>query len=368
MRFILLCGLFLCAPQLFAQIGLPLPVEYRCAHKGDELGSIQGITWGEEKDRWRADFHFPEGWFASEFWKGAWPHIELEITASDGAHQRTKLDLRRFEYHFEELNGEFNELMSWQKPYWVGEGSRDIYYAEKTDLGPWRVQRVIWRVGGCSGNPPMLFLMVVQHQPTGLWSFQLAEFSHPPVADRGDAMRLHLSAEDVLEVSWWNAATRNTAVMEGWRFALEKGSLVLRDLPRSYRLDTRNGAVTAKADSPAEALHLGYQEVAWALDSSDQRGGVARAYAESPRRFETDGDRYKAPLLPSPGTMTFRWAAELYVVPWQARPLRLPLAKALPLLKTGRWDVVLFRNAKGTVLAMRLVEHHQDFPHSTAIR
>ena len=138
---------------------------------------------------------------------------------------------------------------------------------------------------------------------------------------------MRLSPKGALEVTWWNPATRNTAVLEGWRFDLEQAAVIRTDLPRRYSLDTRNGAVSVTASSAAEALHLGYQEVAWALEAHDARGGVARAYAESPRRYTCDGDDDDAPLLPRRGTMPFRWAAELYVVPWRAQPLRLPLAK-----------------------------------------
>jgi hypothetical protein len=211
----------------------------------------------------------------------------------------------------------------------------------------------------------MPFVLVVQHRESGQWIAQCSVFNYPPVADRGDAMRAHLDPQGSLLAEWWGMASQNVDELLGWRFTFQDGRIQRDWLPVRYALYTRTGAVATLADTPAEALHFGYQEVAWALDSFDRRGGVAQAFAESPRRYVIEEDRHGAPMLPRPGPQPFQWAAEIYLVPWKGKHERVPRSEALARLKVGHWDVVLFQNGQGPAQARRLVEHRRDFPHST---
>jgi hypothetical protein len=331
-----------------------------------DLGSIRRLEWGEQKDRWVASFTFPTGWKASEHWKGSEPKILLNVTAPDSQQQQTPLKFNQVSYAFEEVNAEFVGDVDWQKPEFSGPGLRDLHYGERTELGTWVLWRVIWRVGGLSGDPPMHFLMVVQDKGTGRWLVQMAHFQYPPSPDGSNAMNAVVDDDQSLTVSWWNYHGRNTAVVDGWRFkTTSQGDIRREALKPKYSLYTRTGRVASFADTPEVARHLGYQEVAWALRSWDSNGGIAEAFAPSPRRFLSEEDRHGAPILPTIGQHHFQWAAELYILPWARKPKRLPLAQALQLLKQGRWDVVIFPRWGQGLLAMRLVEHHRDFPHST---
>lgn len=355
----------ICSPWVSAQIGKPVPITYEVMAAGKEwdLGSIRSLAWGEEGHRWKAEFRFPKGWISTEFWKGKAPKISCVVTAPDGAKKTCDMDPSRVSYAMESINAEFVGEVQWQAPHIVIGASSPIYYAEDAHLGPWHVQRVIWRVGGCSGNPPMLFLAVVQDDASGNWVFQWSEYQYPLAPDGGDPLRACLQQGDALELSWWNYEGRNTSVLETWRYEHTSKGIYLQALPNQYALYTRTGRVATLAATPSEARHLGYQEVAWALESWSQSGGVAVARAQSPRRYIDEDDKDGAPLLPRPGKQPFLWAAEIYLVPWQGKAKRVELSEALKRVKSGHWDIVLFLG-RGKVIGQRLVEHHHDFPHS----
>lgn len=354
----------MCSPWAYAQIGTPVPVTYEVLDAGHAwLGSIRDIAWGKEEQRWKVEFNFPKGWISTEVWKGKTPKIGCTVTAPNGSQKSCDLDFTRLSYAMESMNGEFVGEVQWWAPHIVIGSSNPIYYAEDAHVGPWHVQRVIWRVGGCSGNPPMLFLLIVQDNATGDWIFQLGEYQYPLAPDGGDSLRACLDQAGALEMSWWNYESRNTSVLETWQFKHTPNGVLQQALPNQFALYTRTGRVATLASTPSEARHLGYQEVAWALESWSRSGGVAIARGRSPRRLVNEDDRDGAPLLPTPGRQPFLWAAEIYVVPWQSIATRVSLPEALKRLRSGHWDVVLFPS-NGRVIGHRLVEHRHDFPHS----
>lgn len=364
----ILAACMLAGLALEAQIGRPVPVHYDVVGTADPstLGSIKRIVWGNPGDQWSASFGFPRGWVDSERWAGPKPSLHLDVLAPDGGAQRISLPFDRHRYALEDVNGEFIGSVKWGSPHMTSPGLHDVHYAEQAVFGDWEVRRVIWRVGGCSGNPPMYFLLVVRHLRTGQWVVCQDEFQYPPAPDGGEPMRATTQADGSLGISFWNYEGRNSAIFSGWTFSSDSGGEVRckRDKPR-YCLYTRTGAVATLADTPREAIHSGYQEVAWHVASWDGNGGVARAFSSSPRRPAMEDDRAGAPILPREGRLRFLWAAEIYVVPWRGKPMRMKLAEALALTRKGRWDVVLFQLSGNRALAQRLVEHKRDFPHST---
>jgi len=364
----IMAGCLMACLALGAQIGRPVPVHYGIIGTVEPFapGSIKRIVWGNPGDQWTATFDFPQGWVSTEYWQGEIPPVHLDIQAPDGGSQRMPLPWDRHRYAFEDVNGEFIGSVKWESPHMSSPGLQDVHYAEQAVLGPWEVRRVIWRVGGCSGDPPMLFLLVVRHRESGRWVVRQDEFQYPPAPDGGEPLRATLQADGSLGISFWNYEGRNSAIFSGWTFSSDSGGEVhCKPVKPRYCLFTRTGTVATLADTPREAIHFGYQEVAWHLASWNARGGVARAFAPSPRRFLTEDDQTGAPLLPKDGRQSFLWAAEIYVVPWKGKPVRMSLSEALARLRNGRWDVVLFPLQGKTPLAQRLVEHQRDFLHST---
>ncbi|BDU74171.1 hypothetical protein [Mesoterricola silvestris] len=363
-----IAGFLLACMALDAQIGKPVPVQYDALGTVEPFdpGSIKRIAWGNPGEEWSATFSFPQGWVASEFWKGPPPAVNLEVKAPDGGAQVMALPFRHYGYAFEGVNGEFIGKVKWEMPHMTFPGLHDLYYAEQATFGPWEVGRVIWRVGGCSGNPPMLFLLIVRNRESGRWRVCQDEFQYPPAPDGGDPMRARVHEDGSLGVTLWNYHGRNSAIISGWTFHARPGGEIRCEATKPrFCLFTRTGSVATLADTPREAIHIGYQEAAWHLESWNAKGGKARAFAPSPRQLLTEDARYGAPILPQPGTRRFLWAAELYVVPWKGKPAWMKLPEAQALLKTGRWDVVLFPLGEGKALCQRLVEHRRDLPHST---
>jgi len=360
--------LLLMTSGLMAQVGKPMPVSYQPQRRGEAFGSMAEVTWEQEGKPWKAEFTYPKGWEGMEAWwekRKATPALQGRVTSPEGLAQTIDLDPDAVGRIAQEANAACSGSVAWREPHFTGEGSKAIYFGEGAEIGPWRLMRILWHVGGWSGPPPMPFVLVIQHRESGRWIAQGSAFNYPPVADRGDAMRVHLDAQGALAVEWWNMEERNVEALRAWRFTSREGRIERDWLPVRYALYTRTGAAATLADSPGEALHFGYQEVAWALDSWNRLGGLARAFADSPRRFVIKEDLEGAPMLPRLGSQSFQWAAEIYLVPWNGKPERLSLPKALARLKVGRWDVVLFRNGQGPAQARRLVEHRRDFPHST---
>ncbi len=267
----------------------------------------------------------------------------------------------------QETTGSFSSPPKWSEPWccdWPGTG-RPMHLAEEAEVGSWLVYRVIWHVGGLSGPPPMPFVLVAQHRESKAWTACANAVNYPPTPDRANLMRADLDNQGRLIVRWWNWESRNTSALHGWRFDFQNGAVSMTPVAPVFALNTRNGAVASFSSTNSEARHLGFQEVGWFLAAWDSMGGTARAFAESPRRLVTKEDKHGAPILPKPGDQTFEWAGEIYLVPRSGDPRKVPLKEALQLLQKRKWTVVLFHRRGQSPLAMRLAEHHRDFPHCT---
>ncbi len=401
MKRLLHFGLFMLTtgPVALAQFGKPMEVRYQLLPRTDKAESpwLGEVQWKAEGQVWRVVLQWTKGWPIAgrqETFDESEGHYALQgvwVHAPDGRRQMAFLDAEGKYGLGRELNGAFADPMDWRLPWWPWEfsgslrgafghkllrrvpevawkpeyGCRWIYPGEQAVVGSWRIMRILWHVGGMSGPPPMPYVLVVEHQPSGAWCALGHVVGYPDTPDRGDVMRVEGGPDDTLLVRQWGLESRNVGALSGWRFAFQDGQVRRQALSSRYALYTRNGAVATFADTPKEAIHFGYQEVAWHLQSWNAQGGTARAFAPSPRRYLTPTDREGAPQLPVPGERRFQWAGELYVVPRIGKPSRRKLSEVLLMLRSGRWDVVLFRRPDGTMLGQRLVEHSRDLPHST---
>lgn len=346
------------ASHLEAQFGSPMPVVYQSLPTGDIWFPMQGFSWTDQGQQWKVSLVHkvdPK--------TGETTCSEGLVTAPGGEIQSLMLEDPLSSCVGEEMTGSFSSPPQWNEP-WSNDGpgyGRAIYLGEVERIGSWRVMRVLWHISGLSGPPPLPFVLVVQHVRTGKWLSCASAVDYPPTPDRGNVMRLELNPEGDLSILWWNRFSRGTSVLRGWRFKGTGDVIVSTDVPRKFALFTHSGAVSTCADTPEAAKHFGFLEAAWAIKFWNDNGGIAQSLVPSSRKLFNQDDMDDAPLLPFPGSVRFWWTEEIYLVPWGKKPRRVKRLEALPLLRSRKWNVVLFRKGN-KVLGERLVERSPQTP------
>lgn len=337
---------------LKAQIGPPVEVTYKKHEIGEFEFQLDQISFKTDSGNWVLEFSRPQS-------NKPLPGVvgKIQLTDPEGNTGVVHQDPKALGIIWDELTWSFSSPPHWTKP-WVcsfpGSG-QDLYLCEQQRLGDWQVFRVLWHIGGLSGPPPMPFIFVALHRESGKWWAFASGMDYPPTPSRGNAMNLSEDDGGIL-ITWWQAHTPNVHQLRGTKLTFKMGEIAAWTCPTRYSLFTNNGAVSSLASTPREAARRGWLEAAWRLKKMNERGGVAMAEAPSPRVLVSPEDAEGAPILPAPGSRSFVWARELFVVPWVGKSRKLPLRDALDCLKRGRWGVVLFPLGGKSALAGRVIE------------
>ncbi|GEM_PF-6100006 len=223
----------------------------------------------------------------------------------------------------------------------------------QAEMGEWKLWLLQWDSGGC-GIAGMFSsnLILAQHKPTGTWAARVdmgVGFHELPGKSSKDPTFLFVPARRTPNNCWVNIP---------WAFQVHQGKARVTTGTLTYQWFV--GATVA--DTPRHARHWGHQEVAWHVASVEAHGGVAEAFAASPR-LESDFDG----VLPAPGRVPFLWRAMVVAAGKDGHYRFIDARKAGDLARTGQWDVVLEKR-HGKVLATWVVEHDHDFPHCTPTR
>lgn len=220
-------------------------------------------------------------------------------------------------------------------------------------IGAWQFWDLQWDVHGC--GIAGLFrseVIVGRHGPSGTWVTHAGfgtGLAEKPAPNEGEPLFRFTPAKRTANNCW---------VQEAWRFVVRNGRAeVVVEAPRYFWF----GGHTL-ADTPVEARHWAHQEVAWHLASVSEEGGVAQAFAASPR----PASEYEG-IIPPPGRTPFQWRPQILVVGKDGQRRIVDRPAAIALASQGGWDVVLERRS-GRPMATWLVEHEKDFPHSTPPR
>lgn len=220
-------------------------------------------------------------------------------------------------------------------------------------IGAWQFWDLQWDVHGC--GIAGLFrseVIVGRHGPSGTWVAHAGfgtGLAEKPAPNEGEPLFRFTPAKRTANNCW---------VQEAWRFVVRNGRAgVVVEAPRYLWF----GGHTL-ADTPVEARHWAHQEVAWHLASVSEEGGVAQAFAASPR----PASEYEG-IIPAPGRTPFQWRPQTLIVGKDGQRRTVDRPAAIALAKGGGWDVVL-ELQNGQPAATWLVEHEKDFPHSTPPR
>ncbi|HVN75900.1 MAG TPA: hypothetical protein VMT19_06260 [Thermoanaerobaculaceae bacterium] len=256
----------------------------------------------------------------------------------------------------------------WDQSYVTGFARVAHHLLEVWENQQWRVFRLLWPIGGASGPPPVPLVTIAQDRRCGAW-MALATSLEPRVPDGGDTHGLEVGDDgNLVAWSWW-WHTGSVLARRSWSISASSGTIVWRRLPTTYMLQTYNGVPATYARDPRDAVHWGYQEVAWHVRKAETHGGVAETFADSPRRVTGEGDTADGLLIPMHGhSIAFAWSSRVYVIPYHLKGHWLLASEASRLATAGTYDAVLFRSSSGRVVAERLVQHQRDFAHSTPPR
>lgn len=217
----------------------------------------------------------------------------------------------------------------------------------------WDFWLIQWHMGGCGLawelNPSILLGI---HRESGRWAI---------AASYGQGfLDTRIGEEDCAQFDFLSAkrTSNNSWEIESWQFDFD-GEKVDFSKGRSR---FRWFGSELIADSPREARHWAHQEVAWHVSSSGLDGGIAEAFAPSPR----SADRFEG-ILPQNRKLPFKWRSLIVACGKGGQRRFLDAKQAHQLASQGGWDVVLERR-NGRPTATWLVEHEKDFPHSTPPR
>lgn len=336
----------------------PIPLRSSCKLGPDKTLYLQELRWSIGDAPWRAEFRwtFPNPAQPPE----SEPSVQsLAILGPDGGSQVFTQDLGLLACMYGGPDDGAGE-----KPLYDYLGPNPIFPAETISAPDWRVTRVTWaQVAG--GNPPIPFLIVAEHLPSKRWIAQLMVGWNMPQPDRGSPIRISFPDSNQVRIEWWDRAGRRLSQLRSKSILWDGKQLSSISHPNRYSLYTRTGAVSTLGDTAQEAIHAGFQEVSWFIEAQAGTGGLARAFANSPRTLVDFDDRIGAPLLPTRGAQVhFVWSKDVYLVPWGQSARRVTYPEASKLAKSGGWEVVLFPRKGAPALATRLIQRHIDFDHS----
>ncbi len=232
----------------------------------------------------------------------------------------------------------------------------------------WQVFRLLWPIGGASGPPPVPLVTIAQDRASGRWAALATAFEHR-VPDGGDTHGIEVRDDGGLAAWCWWWRSGSVLARRSWLASDSPGRVEWHTGPTVYMLQTYNGIPATYATDPRDAVHWGYQEVAWHVREAGPSGGVVEAFANSPRRVLGDEDLEDGLVIPEQGrTLSFVWPPQVYVVPYRTKGRWLAAADATGLAQREGYDAVLFRRRSGRSVAERLVQHQKDFLHSTPVR
>jgi hypothetical protein len=246
----------------------------------------------------------------------------------------------------------------------------------------WRIFVIPLWSGGCGiAAEQALYIVISENKQTKHWQAK---------EQWGFSISGPLSADSEKIVLWFREQSPMPLKCfseKQWIFNKDDEHVKFCHGKQRYQWWTLIGFCTSFGETPEEARHIGRQEMAWHLKNWDEKGGLAVAFADTPRdipkkagtsfgQMGSDG-KMKWDLLiehdPLDGTLPpkkdvnvlFRWPIKIFVIPFGKRGDWLNKLDALSNIKTGKWDVMLSCGKSGKPWGLHLVEHYKDMLHST---
>ncbi len=301
---------------------------------GYEL-EIESIVWMDDGVRWQLGFDYADS--GDDF------RLLHGVTVVGLGGERRAVHLVRFEY--DSLNGVMLEVAPGKlqlMPLGI-KRAFDHPFCRVWETPTWRVYRVLWRIGGVSGPPPVPMIVIALDRTTGRWTAWGTSIEEH-AADGRDVQGVDGLDGDRVQIWWWDWVSSHTMRRRSWIVERSDGIPRFSDGPARFMFWTWNGSPRTFGATAREAGQLGRLEVAWKVEATKATGGVATARDDSPRHIDSRNDLADGLLLPHDDQrLEFRWQAQVRVVPARGTAYWVSHEEAQALARNGGWDVVLYR-------------------------